>query len=553
MAPLSATSSGSSLSAPKNKRKAITDTERLAIRKRHKEHPSKQSDLAKWFSNETGHAIDQAQVSKILSSTYAHLDGLDLKKDKKALNLKRTSAGDWPDLEAALFEWQQRMQKSKAIITGEILKDKASKLWKSLPQYADVEEPKWSNGWIQNFKRRYKIKEYVMHGEAGSAAIDDPDSQQQMENLRALVATYECRNVLNMDETGCFWKQSPNRSLATEAQAGGKKAKDRVTLALTSNADGSEKMAVWLIGKSKNPQCLKNIDRRNLRVQYRHNKSKWMTGMICEEYLRWLDNKMRGEGRHVLLILDNFSGHELAVTLVGGKQGLSNVRIEWLPPNTTSHWQPMDQGIIASFKTKYRKRWVEFMIREYEKGRDPNKTVTLLKAIQWSRWAWENSLTKETIQRCWVKSTLIKKPEGLEPVIDDDLGAERAELQEYINALPPPAAGQERIPLNEFINPDNETILDDDPDIFATVVERYSEVQEDDESDRENGEEEVELEKVPVSKAFDALETLRLFKLQQEDTPQETLRALDQIEGELAAVRVSTRKQTTINSFFKRK
>jgi hypothetical protein len=62
-------------------------------------------------------------------------------------------------------------------------------------------------------------------------------------------------------------------------------------------------------------------------------------------------------------------------------------------------------------------------------------------------------------------------------------------------------------------------ILDDDPNIFVVVVERYSEAQEDDESDRENGEEEIELEKVPVSKAFDALETLRLFKLQQEYTP----------------------------------
>lgn len=113
--------------------------------------------------------------------------------------------------------------------------------------------------------------------------------------------------------------------------------------------------------------------------------------------------------------------------------------------------------------------------------------------------------------------------------------------------------GQERIPLNKFINLDNKTILNNDLDIFATIVKQYSKVQKDDESDRENKEEEVELEKVLVSKAFDALETLRLFKLQQEDMPQETLRALDQIEGELATVRVSTRKQTTINSFFKRK
>jgi len=62
-----------------------------------------------------------------------------------------------------------------------------------------------------------------------------------------------------------------------------------------------------------------------------------MTGIIMQEYLIWLDNKMRAQQRKVLLLLDNFSGHELGVELVGGKEGLDNVRIEWLPPNTTSH------------------------------------------------------------------------------------------------------------------------------------------------------------------------------------------------------------------------
>jgi hypothetical protein len=91
-----------------------------------------------------------------------------------------------------------------------------------------------------------------------------------------------------------------------------------------------------------------------------------MTGLICEEYLQWLNNKMEAEQRHVLLLMDNFSGHELGVQLVGGQQGLSNVRIEWLPPNTTSFWQPMDQGIIASFKLQYRRQWIAFMLHQYE-------------------------------------------------------------------------------------------------------------------------------------------------------------------------------------------
>jgi hypothetical protein len=32
----------------------------------------------------------------------------------------RSSTGDWPDLEMALFEWQQRMEQKKAIITGDL-------------------------------------------------------------------------------------------------------------------------------------------------------------------------------------------------------------------------------------------------------------------------------------------------------------------------------------------------------------------------------------------------------------------------------------------------
>jgi hypothetical protein len=49
---------------------------------------------------------------------------------------------------------------------------------------------------------------------------------------------------------------------------------------------------------------------------YRFNNTKWMTGLICKEYLQWLNNKMQGEQRKVLLLIDNFSGHELAVQLV---------------------------------------------------------------------------------------------------------------------------------------------------------------------------------------------------------------------------------------------
>jgi hypothetical protein len=386
----------------KKRRRALTDSDRLIIRKRNQTNPPiHQKDLAEWFRQETGHTINQSIISKVLSEKYDYLDSFEKKKDKQSLQQKKQSSGDWPALEGALFEWQQRMEQKKAIITGDVLKEKAKQLWSALPQYSDIEEPKWSNGWLDGFKRRFKIKEYVQHGEASSAATGDLDNITQMEELRLLCTKYETHNILNMDETGLNWKRTPDRTLATKSYSGTKKSKDRITVALTSNADGSEKFEPWVIGKSENPRCFSKINRRNLRITYRFNKSKWMTGLICEEYLQWLNNKMRGEGRKVLLLMDNFSGHELAVQLVGGLQGLSNVRIAWLPPNTTSEWQPMDQGIIASFKLQYRKQWVAFMIREHEAQKNPQKTVNLLKAIQWVRVSWEQSVTPTTIKKCW--------------------------------------------------------------------------------------------------------------------------------------------------------
>lgn len=247
------------------KRKALSDADRLEIRKRNKTHPpTHQKDLGVWWEEKTGHKLTQGMISRILSSQYDYVDDLNKKKDKDQLDSKRSSAGDWPELEAALFEWQQRMDEEKATITGDLLKAQAAKFWRSLPQYADKEEPKWSNGWLGGFKVRFQIKEYITHGEGGSAAIDLPDAIKQMDDLRTLCTEYEHRNILNMDETGLNWKSSPNRTLATKSRAGGKKAKDRITLALTSNADGSEKFEAWVIGRSKNPRCFKNINRQAL-------------------------------------------------------------------------------------------------------------------------------------------------------------------------------------------------------------------------------------------------------------------------------------------------
>ena len=84
------------------RRRAVTDLERRNIRRRSIEFPGSQSALILWFYSETGHQLNQSQISKILSTSYIHLDN----ESRKASQLEsmRRREGDWPVLEEALFE-----------------------------------------------------------------------------------------------------------------------------------------------------------------------------------------------------------------------------------------------------------------------------------------------------------------------------------------------------------------------------------------------------------------------------------------------------------------
>ena len=109
------------------------------------------------------------------------------------------------------------------------------------------------------------------------------------------------------------------------------------------------------------------------------------TGIFIE-YLEQLNRKMYHRKRNIVVLLDNFSAHEAAVRELGGERGLSNIRIIWLPKNTTSHYQPCDQGIIHALKAHARKRFLAWQVSQYDSFIDHNTAISkanLLQAIHW--------------------------------------------------------------------------------------------------------------------------------------------------------------------------
>ena len=81
------------------------------------------------------------------------------------------------------------------------------------------------------------------------------------------------------------------------------------------------------------------------------------------EWLKWFDARVK---RPVLLLMDNFSIHELGLRLIEEASGLQNVTVKWLPPNAISVHQPMDQGIIKNWKAFIRREFIQFMARTFD-------------------------------------------------------------------------------------------------------------------------------------------------------------------------------------------
>ena len=99
------------------------------------------------------------------------------------------------------------------------------------------------------------------------------------------------------------------------------------------------------IHKYQNPRVLIGKKKEELPVNYYWNKTAWMQVFIWNDYLKKLDAQMRLQNRKILLLVDNAPVH-----IVNEDVNLTNVTIHFLPPNTTSHLQPCDAGIINSFK-----------------------------------------------------------------------------------------------------------------------------------------------------------------------------------------------------------
>ena len=86
-----------------------------------------------------------------------------------------------------------------------------------------------------------------------------------------------------------------------------------------------------------------------------------MKSDIMANVLTKLNNKLKRTDQQILLFLDNAPCHPSSI-----KGMFSNIKIEFLPKNTTSRTQPLDAGIIKTWKVPYQQKLLRYIASEID-------------------------------------------------------------------------------------------------------------------------------------------------------------------------------------------
>uniref|UniRef100_H2ZZL1 DDE-1 domain-containing protein n=1 Tax=Latimeria chalumnae TaxID=7897 RepID=H2ZZL1_LATCH len=166
----------------------------------------------------------------------------------------------------------------------------------------------------------------------------------------------------------------------------------------------------------------------------------------------------RFQGRQCILLLDNASSHT-----VTGIQ-LTNLKLHFLPPCTTSSIQPLDAGTIRAFKAHYRRQLVQLYVNWAEEGRI--QTVDLCQALKMIRLAWRN-VTASTVKNCWHHTGILLCDNTATDNDEDDMTL--AKIQQLIRRLDP-AAGPNIAAEYVLIDREVETTQELDDDTIVDIV-----------------------------------------------------------------------------------
>ncbi|GES94707.1 tigger transposable element-derived protein 6-like [Rhizophagus clarus] len=519
-----------------------------------------QQQVADYFNQQNpGLHIDRSTISKILGKKAKWLALVSTSASKKTFRHREVK---YPQVEKALGLWVENANANNLPVSEIMIKEKAFYFAQefNIPR----ENILFSNGWIEKFKRRNNIRCYRLYGEANSAPLETLFEERR--KLQIILQDYILDNIFNADETGLFFRMAPNQTLASAPTPGTKLDKTRITVLLATNAIGTQKLKPLVIGSSKNPRCLHRVNRNSLPCTYHANSKAWMRNDIFGEWLEYMNNKFRAQNRKILLLIDNASSHfnpdehnNQITEHTNDSLNLSHVRVHFLFPNTTAHLQPMDAGIIKSFKAIYKQHYIRHIIHQFEANVDlKSNKINVKEAMEYVAQAWD-SVKVETIVNCWQKTGILPNnsddDNGIQQALiaqemanQEDQGGVELLLQQFssLENISDESLGE----INQYLEIIDLTIPTEQPLTDAEIIQLI--LEEENENPEINDNDKEEHLVISMQKGFNSLKTwVQYFEEQEsEEFDMKEIKIFRKYMGVMHRKLFESKTQKNITSFF---
>lgn len=342
---------------------------------------------------------------------------------------KQSNCVKYTALEAKVAEVLEISRRNRMSITFELVRTCSLRVRQEMlkqeglteEQTKDLQEFNPSDNWIRSFSRRKQIKiasKPWRVAEVSAIEVDDMETQ----NVKTLLQRFDLDCIFSVHETTLFHKVLPRKSYLVSRSNGQNTVKalpddmtteNRLTLIVCTNATGTVKIPLTLIGMAKQP---KSFRIRPCPLHYLTHPYAWFN---TTTFKQWFSEIFIPAIRHhtwrniALLVENSLDGHDVS-------DSREQIHILHLPAEKQrSH--PIEQGITSLLKQKYRysmlERIIELLpVREesqsctqktpqfqgLDDGYDPNilDSAELLETI------WTNT-SEQSIARNWVTSVIL--------------------------------------------------------------------------------------------------------------------------------------------------
>lgn len=281
--------------------------------------------------------------------------------------------------------------------------------------------------WIKSFARRNNLD--VCGGTWQMAGVSSEERvYPDIQNIKNDLQRYDPDCILSVHEATLYYKVLPRSTyqLFRTGAAGasstgvtsGMQTKDRLTLFFCTNATGTLKVPLAVVGTSKQPLCFRV---KRCPLEYFAQENALVDAVTFKEWFSQvlLPAVRQHSWKNVALLVESISDEKIV------EDSRSQVKVFRLPPDPGSKRYPMEKGIMEAVKQKYRytmlERVVELIsVRDAVQGCPEKRDVGFLglvdghdanelDATEILCSIWEGT-SAQSIARSWVKSGIL--PDG---------------------------------------------------------------------------------------------------------------------------------------------